>query len=114
MSVNGDRPRGRRPRRGADPGPRPVAESLDAVSASLGAGPASVMARTFTCWPEVVGTAMAEHVQPVRLSEGVLVVAADHPAWAAQARALGTDLLARMGRITGEAPRRLEVTVRRR
>jgi len=56
--------------------------------------------------------APAAHVRPVRVTEEALVVAADHPAWATQVRALGTTLLAQVGEATGRAPARLEVVVR--
>jgi hypothetical protein len=41
------------------------------------------------------------------------VVAADHPAWATQVRALGAAILTQIGEATGKAPGRLEVVVRR-
>ena len=117
MSLPPPRPPARRRRRqrpGADPGPRPVGESLDAVVAKLdSSGNAGTLAGVFTRWSEIVGPGLAEHVEPVRLAGGVLSVAADHPAWATQVRSLGGDLLARVGEIAGEVPTRLEVTVRR-
>jgi predicted nucleic acid-binding Zn ribbon protein len=110
-------PRRRRRRPGPDPGPRPLAEGLDDAVARLSpkgvAGPpATSLSAVFTRWEEIAGEAVARHVQPVRLSGGVLVVAADHPAWATQVRALGAGLLVRVGEVSGTAPTRLEVTVR--
>ena len=32
-------------------------------------------------WPEIVGTEVAHHAQPVSLRNGLLVVAVDHPVW---------------------------------
>ncbi len=111
--------RSRRSRRpGADPGPRPLGEALDAAVARLGpAGvspaPAASLSAVFSRWEEIAGPAVARHVRPVRLRGGVLVVAADHPAWATQVRTLGTGLLARVGEVSGRTPERLEVTVER-
>jgi predicted nucleic acid-binding Zn ribbon protein len=79
----------------------------DAPTPSAGA-----LSAVFTRWEEIAGPALSRHVRPLRLSGGVLVVAADHPAWATQVRALGTGLLARVGEVSGQAPDRLEVTVR--
>lgn len=78
-------------------------------AAAPGAGSLSAV---FTRWEEIAGPAVARHVRPVRLSGGVLVVAADHPAWATQVRSLGAGLLAKVGEVSGELPERLEVTVR--
>lgn len=109
-------PARRRRRPGHDPGPRPVGESLDAAVARMGPvglppAPASSLSAVFSRWEEIAGPAVARHVRPVRLRGGVLVVAADHPAWATQVRALGAGLLTRVGEVSGQAPERLEVTV---
>ena len=68
----------------------------------------------FSRWEEIVGPAMAGHVQPVRLDAEALVVSVDHPAWATQVRYLGDELLDRVAEQAGvERPGRLEVRVRR-
>jgi predicted nucleic acid-binding Zn ribbon protein len=71
------------------------------------------LSAVFSRWDEVAGPVLARHVRPLRISGGVLVVAADHPAWATEVRAMAASLLARVGEIAGEVPDRLEVTVRR-
>jgi predicted nucleic acid-binding Zn ribbon protein len=68
----------------------------------------------FSRWDEIAGTRLARHARPLRLADGVLVVAVDQPAWATQVRALGPALLTKMGEVTGHFPDRLEVTVRGR
>lgn len=96
-----------------DPGPRPITESVAQAVARLSeAGPAQLSA-VFSRWEEVAGPVLSRHVRPVRISGGVLVVAADHPAWATEVRALAASLLERVGEMAGEVPDRLEVTVRR-
>jgi predicted nucleic acid-binding Zn ribbon protein len=77
-----------------------------------GTEPATVAA-LFARWEDIAGPALAEHVRPVRLAEGVLVVAADQPAWATKTRASAGTLLARVGELTGERPGRLDVVIRR-
>jgi predicted nucleic acid-binding Zn ribbon protein len=52
----------------------------------------SVMGR----WPEIVGTDVATHVEPVTFTDGVLTVRADSTAWATQIRLLASSLLARV------------------
>jgi predicted nucleic acid-binding Zn ribbon protein len=84
------------------------------VSRRLGLGNSQGFGRLFAQWPEIVGVAMAAHVQPVRLDDTALVVTVDHPAWATQIRRMGDDLLDRVAEETGTArPNRLEVRVRR-
>ncbi len=84
------------------PGPRPVAESLDRLSRSLGGPPATVLSRLFASWPELVGDAVAAHARPRSLRHGVLVVMVDEPAWATQLRWLEARLLERVGEVAGE------------
>ncbi len=97
-----------------DVGPRPIEASLDAVSKKLGMEDSRGLGRLFAHWTEIVGAAMSEHVQPIRLDREALVVSVDHPAWATQVRHLGDDLLDRIAERTGLArPHRVEVRVRR-
>ncbi len=96
-----------------DDGPRRVSETLDAVVRHIAPQSAGEFGAIFGRWEEIVGPALAAHVRPVRVTEEAIVVAADHPAWATQVRALGATLLAQIGEATGTAPARLEVVVRR-
>jgi predicted nucleic acid-binding Zn ribbon protein len=94
--------------------PRPLDGSLEALSKQLGLEGATGLGRLFSGWSEIVGKAMAEHVQPVRMDRAVLVVTVDHPAWATQVRRLGDALLDRASAYAGvERPARLEVRVQR-
>jgi predicted nucleic acid-binding Zn ribbon protein len=101
---------GRRP---GDAGPRRVAESLDAVVRPIAPQGATAFGTIFGRWEEIVGPAVAAHVRPVRATAEAIVVAADHPAWATQVRALGPTLLAQIAEAAGFTPARLEVIVRR-
>lgn len=102
------------PRDGPDLGPHALSTSLEAVTRRLGMADTRGTGRLFAQWAEIVGPAMAAHVQPARLDADVLVVHVDHPAWATQVRRLGTDLLDRVAEVTGSVrPGRLEVRVRR-
>lgn len=94
--------------------PRPLQDSLDVFAARVGV-PRSVLRTVFGRWEDVVGAELAAHTRPVRLADDVLVVAVDDPAWAAQVRWLGDDLLARLAEAVGEpVAQRLEVRVARR
>ncbi len=104
--------RPRRPSPGHDTGPRPLAEGLGDAVARLDTD-AGALGALFGRWEEIAGPDLARHVRPLKLSGGVLWVAADHAAWATQVRALGAALLDRVGAIATSAPTRLEVVVRR-
>lgn len=57
----------------------------------------SVMGR----WPEIVGSQVAEHCEPVTFEAGVLSVRADSTAWATQIRLLSSSLLGRISESVG-------------
>jgi predicted nucleic acid-binding Zn ribbon protein len=59
-----------------------------------------MLAVLFCRWEQLVGPEIAAHVRPQSVRAGVLTLAADEPAWAAQLRYMVEDLLAR---IHGEA-----------
>ncbi len=116
-------------RAAVDQGPRPLAESLDAVvegltvptapdatragSAGSPLSSAAAFGSVFSRWEQLVGSSVARHAKPVRLAGGTLLVRVDHPAWATQLRALAPGLLARLTEGTGEKIEHLEVVVGR-
>jgi predicted nucleic acid-binding Zn ribbon protein len=95
----------------AERDPRPLSETLDRVTRRLGAPPAGVLSTVFSRWEALVGADIAGHSRPVSLRGGVLVLAVDHPAWAAQLRFLAADLAGRVNDATG-AGQVAEVQVR--
>jgi len=94
--------------------PLPVTDALDGLLRSLrgGAGRAEV-GGVFGRWEEVVGSALAANVRPVRLEHGTLLVEVDEPAWATQVRYLADDVIARLADVSGVTIERIEVRVRR-
>lgn len=99
--------------------PVPLGDSLqDVVRALRPAQAASTPSNksvgdVFGRWEEVVGTAVAANVRPVRLDSDRLVVEVDDPAWATQLRVLEGDLRSRLASI-GVRVERIEVRVGRR
>jgi predicted nucleic acid-binding Zn ribbon protein len=104
---------------GIDTGPRRldavIEESLPALAPPpvAAAGGSGALGAVFSRWEEIVGTAVAAHARPLRMTGGTLVVAVDHPAWATQVRALGETLRERVGAVTGATPEVVRVVVRR-
>lgn len=95
-------------------GPVPLSDVLAALSERIGIAAPDVLSVVFGRWEQLVGTAMAAHVRPLKLQERTLVLAADHPAWATQVRHLATEILAKIAEACAPAasPERLEVRVR--
>ena len=84
------------------PDPRPLAAAAEALIGRRGWAKRLHGARVHEHWPTIAGPALAEHVEPVRLHGGVLVVRASSPAWATQLRFLSTELLSRANAVLGE------------
>lgn len=94
--------------------PIPISHSLDGVVRSLRGPDRRQVSGLFGRWAEAVGAHVAEHVRPVKLDEGVLVVQVDDPAWATQVQFLTGDIIERLDAIAGVRVDRVEVRVDRR
>ena len=95
-------------------GPRRVGGSMARLLGRLGAPPApATMEAVFARWGEVVGDEVGAHLRPVRVDGSVLVVAADHPAWATRARMESAQILARLRPRCDTPIERLGVVVER-
>jgi predicted nucleic acid-binding Zn ribbon protein len=70
-----------------------MSDSLKVLSDRLGTSKANVMTVVFGAWEDLVGEVVATHVKPLRISNGTLVVEADHPAWATQVRQMTPAIL---------------------
>ncbi len=101
-----------RPLSAGPPDPRPLSDSLDRISQSLGGPSAAALATIFERWETIVGPAVAAHSWPVSLTRDTLTVGVDQPGWATQLTYLETDLIRRIGEVAGPAVARVRVTVR--
>jgi predicted nucleic acid-binding Zn ribbon protein len=82
---------------------------------ALGAPGVDALQAVFSDWPSVAGEALAAHTRPVVVRDRVLVVAAEDPAWATEARYRQADVLRRIAERAGEGVvERVEVRVRDR
>ncbi len=94
-------------------GPRPLGDSLDRVTRSLGGADASVLAAIFGRWEDIVGAAVAAHAWPISLSGTTLTIAVDQPGWGTQLTYLEADIRRRIAAVSGaDTVRRVRVTVR--
>ena len=95
--------------------PRPLVDSLDRITRSLGGPPAGALATIFARWSTIVGEAVAAHAEPVSLVRGTLTIGVDQAGWATQLTYLETDLLRRIAEAVGAgAVEHVRVTVRPR
>jgi predicted nucleic acid-binding Zn ribbon protein len=64
--------------------PVPIGEVLDGESRRFGMAGAREVGTLFASWEAIVGAAVAAHVEPVALRQGVLKLRADAPSWATE------------------------------
>jgi predicted nucleic acid-binding Zn ribbon protein len=93
--------------------PVPISRSLDAIMKSLRGTDRLQIGGVFGRWDDAVGPAVAAHVRPVRLDQGVLTVEADEPAWATQVKFLSGDIVARLEAVAHVRIERIDVRVGR-
>ena len=91
-------------------------EVLDPLTARLGLGGARDMRKLWSRWCDVVGAAVAAHVEPTSFRDGVVRVRADSPTWATETTylaetirrglndALGTELVREIRVWSGPGP----------
>ena len=94
--------------------PVPLSSSLDDVVRSLRGPSRESVGGVFGRWDEAVGEQVAQHVTPLKLDEGVLVVEVDDPAWATQVKFLTPMITERLAQVANVQIDRIEVRVERR
>ena len=98
----------------SDDDPISISTSLDGVVRSLRGPSRAAVGGVFGKWREAVGDQVADHVQPLKLDEGVLVVEVDDPAWATQVKFLTSTIIERLLDVAGVSVERIDVRVDRR
>ena len=91
------------PRPAIERDPRRIGDYIDRATRGTGVPKAGLLGLIFSGWVDIVGPDIASHAEPRSLRDGVLVVGVDQPAWAAQLRYLGSDLLGKIGGFTGSS-----------
>jgi hypothetical protein len=84
--------------------PEPVGDALSTLIRQRGWEEALGNAALWSRWSDIVGEALADRCEPVRLRRGVLTVRAESQAWATQLRYLTTQLRRRAGEVLGGDP----------
>lgn len=76
--------------------PKPLADTLNLISADMGWTGLLAENSVLQHWPLLVGDALAEHAQIVEISNGTLRVQCDSTAWATELRRMRTQVLTRI------------------
>lgn len=99
--------------------PKQLHDALDDVVRSLQGGRAqpgpsvgaAAVGGVFGRWSDIVGDAMAAHVQPVKLDSGRLLVEVQEPAWATQVKMLSGRMRERIKDVAGVDVETIDVRV---
>ena len=87
--------------------------ALDALLDRLGAESTTAITGVFAEWPKIVGEQVAQHVTPIKLERGRLIVEIDDPSWATQMRFLEPQLVEKLNAATTSTITAIEVRVKR-
>ena len=90
-----------------------LAGALDALLDRLGAETTTAITGVFGEWPKIVGEQVAQHVTPIKLERGRLIVEIDDPSWATQMRFLEPQLVEKLNTATTSTITSIEVRVKR-
>ena len=90
-----------------------LAGALDALLDRLGAESSTAITGVFGEWPKIVGEQVAQHVTPIKLERGRLIVEVDDPSWATQMRFLEPQLIEKLNAATTSTITAIEVRVKR-
>ena len=82
----------------------PIGTALSSFLDAHGLVAAGTLGSIVGAWPEIVGSAVAEHVTPWRLNADELVVAVDSPAWVTELAFLSEMILATLETRLGYRP----------
>ncbi|MGA1034195.1 MAG: DciA family protein [Ilumatobacteraceae bacterium] len=91
--------------------PMPLSAALDSVLRSLRGPDREEAGGVFGRWEDAVGETVARHVTPVRLSEGILLVEVDEPAWATQFEFMAGEVRRRLAEVLNVNVERIDVRV---
>ena len=90
----------------------PISHSIEQVAARLTKVDLLGFAAIVDRWELIVGSPLAAHLRPLKLTGSTLVIAVDAPAWATQTRLSSGSILAAINERTEVHVEDLEVVVR--
>lgn len=82
--------------------PVQIGEVLSAVLEQAGVAQAVREQEVLAKWPEIVGSAVADHARPKSLSGGVLFLTVENGAWRSQLFALKKEIIRKINDFAGK------------
>lgn len=89
-------------RRGDSTGPQPLSGILGEVLRECGLSERLAERSPLLSWSDIVGPKIAEHSRAVDISDGVLIIEADHGAWRQEVTLLIPMILQKFNALHGE------------
>jgi predicted nucleic acid-binding Zn ribbon protein len=77
-------------------GPQPMSRGVERVMKHLDAPKAGIVESIFNEWPRLAGEVIAAHSTPQKVTNGVLHLEVDDPAWASEMQWMSEELLRRI------------------
>ena len=81
--------------------PEPLSKVLAKVLDETGLGERLDERKVLTAWVEIVGEEIAEHVQPLDIVDGVLLIDADHGTWRQEVTLLAPEIINQLNDLFG-------------
>ena len=89
-----------------------LSDELNRLLKNLGSPNIDVVSGVFGLWGEIVGEQVAQHVTPVKLDRGRLLIEVDDPAWATHMKFLERDVCTRLSHATGTTISGVDIRVK--
>lgn len=78
-----------------------LGEEVNRLLQRLGSPNIDTVSGVFGLWKELVGEQVAQHVSPIKLDRGRLLIEVDDPAWSTHMKFLERDICTTLSRHTG-------------
>ena len=89
-----------------------LGEELNRLLQSLGSPNLDTVSGVFGLWHELVGDQVAQHVTPVKLDRGRLMIEVDDPAWSTHMKFLERDICTTLSHHTGTTISGIDIRVK--
>ena len=89
-----------------------LTDEVNRLLQRLGSPNIDTVSGVFGLWKELVGEQVAQHVSPVKLDRGRLLIEVDDPAWSTHMKFLERDICTTLSHFTGTTISGIDVRVK--
>ncbi len=89
-----------------------LGEELNQLLQRLGSPNINTVSGVFGLWKELVGEQVAQHVSPIKLDRGRLLIEVDDPAWSTHMKFLERDICTTLSHHTGTTISGIDIRVK--